>query len=219
MTMLVTFLYNLIFILRKNRLMPFLPTAQQDNRLKLAAWLMSIAMFLCLMYGWNASGGMIFAIIYESLAGRQGCFYLIIFGVIIGGSITMEWTSPEYAIRLAPSVLFGVIATLLNNLSKNSPYAICNQLSLYLLIASAWLYPFLETSPLSPWQYLILLLLGFSCYFNLLLIIRLMQTQRTSMAVGVMTGILIISTTDFVGVNSYVACLTIILSILVLIKI
>lgn len=120
---------------------------------------------------------------------------------------------------MAPSVLFGVIATLLNNLSKNSPYAICNQLSLYLLIASAWLYPFMRTSPLSAWQYLILLLLGFSCYFNLLLIIRLMQTQRTSMTIGVMTGILIISTTNFVGVNSYVACLTIILSILVLIKI
>lgn len=45
-----------------------------------------------------------------------------------------------------------------------------------------------------------------------------MQTQNTSIAIGVTTGILIISTTSFVGISNYVACLTIILSILVLIK-
>jgi hypothetical protein len=61
-------------------------------------------------------------------------------------------------------------------------------------------------------------MLGLSCYFNMLLIIKLMQTQNTSMAIGVTTGILIISTTSFTGVSDYVACLTIILSILVLIK-
>jgi hypothetical protein len=88
-TMLVTFIYNLVFILRKNRLMPFLPTKPQDDRLKIAAALTSVGMYFCLTYGWNASGGMIFAIVWESLAGRQGCFYLIIFGAIIGGSITM----------------------------------------------------------------------------------------------------------------------------------
>lgn len=162
---------------------------------------------------------MIFAIIWETLAGRQGCFYLIIFGAIVGGSITMEWTSPAYALRLAPSIIFGIVASLLRGLPTNNPYVICNQISLFLLTTSAWLYPFMEVSPLNPWQYLVLLFLGFSCYFNMLLIIKLMQTQSTSIAIGVTTGILIISTTSFVGVSNYIACLTIILSILVLIKI
>lgn len=199
--------------------MPFLPTKPQDDRLKIAAILISIATYFCLNYGWNASGGMIFAIVWESLAGRQGCFYLIIFGAIIAGSITMEWTSPEYAVRLAPSILFGMVASLLRGLPTNSPYAICNQLSLFLMTTASWLYPFLEVQPLNAWQYLIVLILGFSGYFNMLLIIKLMQTQSTSMAIGVTTGILIISTTSFVGVSNYIACLTIILSILVLIKI
>jgi hypothetical protein len=130
----------------------------------------------------------------------------------------MEWTSPEYAVRLAPSILFGIVAALLRGLPLNSPYAICNQISLFLLTTSAWLYPFMEVHPLNAWQYLILLILGFSCYFNMLLIVKLLQTQNTSMAIGVTTGILIISTTSFTGISSYVACLTIILSILVLIK-
>jgi hypothetical protein len=48
------------------------------------------------------------------------------------------------------------------------------------------------------WQYLVLLILGFSVYFNLLLIIKLMQTQRVSMVMGVMSGIIIISATNFI---------------------
>lgn len=161
---------------------------------------------------------MIFAIVWESLAGRQGCFYLIIFGAIIGGSITMEWTSPEYALRLAPSILFGIVAVLLRGLPTNSPYAICNQISLFMMCTTVWLYPFMPVSPLSTWQWIVVIILGFSCYFNLLIVIKLLQTQNTSMAMAVTTGILIISTTSFTGVTDYVACLTIILSILVLIK-
>ena len=76
----------------------------------------------------------------------------------------------------------------------------------------------MQVAPLSTWQYIILLMLGLSSYFNLLLLIKLFQTQNTSMAIAVTTGILIISTTSFTGISDYVACLTIILSILVLIK-
>jgi hypothetical protein len=72
---------------------------------------------------------------------------------------------------------------------------------------------------ISFWKYIILIVLSFSVYFNLLLIIKLMQSQRVSMVMGVMSGIVIISATEFNSVNDYVACLTIILSVLVLLKI
>lgn len=64
-----------------------------------------------------------------------------------------------------------------------------------------------------------MLVMGFSVYLNLLLIIRLMQTVRVSMVMGVMSGIIIISASSFNSINDYVACMTIILSILVLLKI
>lgn len=72
-----------------NRLMPFLPEREKDNKLKIASAICVVALYFCLNYGWSASGGMIFAIIWESLNGRQGFFYLIIFGAVVGGSITM----------------------------------------------------------------------------------------------------------------------------------
>lgn len=115
--MFVTFVYNLVFILRANRLMPFLPTKYQDDKLKIAAFLTVFGVYFCLLYGWSASGGMIFAIIWESLAGRQGCFYLIILGAVVAGSITMEFTSPqEYGLKVVPSILFGIVASLIHSL-------------------------------------------------------------------------------------------------------
>jgi hypothetical protein len=72
---------------------------------------------------------------------------------------------------------------------------------------------------MSSWQYLVLIVMGFSVYLNLLLIIKLMQTVRVSMVMGVMSGIIIISASSFNSINDYVACMTIILSILVLLKI
>jgi len=87
------------------------------------------------------------------------------------------------------------------------------------MIATASFYTIMDIEYITAWQYLVLLVLGFSVYLNLLLIIKLMQTVRVSMVMGVMSGIIIISATTFNSINDYVACLTIILSILVLLKI
>jgi len=92
-------------------------------------------------------------------------------------------------------------------------------MSLFLMIATASFYTIMDIEYITAWQYLVLLVLGFSVYLNLLLIIKLMQTVRVSMVMGVMSGIIIISATTFNSINDYVACLTIILSILVLLKI
>jgi hypothetical protein len=107
---------------------------------------------------------------------------------------------------------------LLQTLKDNSPYAIANQMSLFLMVGSVAFYIIMDVKPISAYQCLILLILGFAVYLNLLLIIRLMQTVRVSMVMGVMSGIIIISSTTFNSMNDYVACLTIILSILVLLK-
>ena len=80
-------------------------------------------------------------------------------------------------------------------------------------------YPFVKVVTLTAWQFIILLALGFSIYFNLLLMVKLMQSQRVSMVMGVTSGIIIMSATSFITVSDYIACLTIVLSILVLLKV
>jgi len=80
-------------------------------------------------------------------------------------------------------------------------------------------YPFIPVATLTTWQHFIMLALGFSMYFNLLLMIKLIQSQRVSIVMGVTSGIIIMSATSFVTVSDYIACLTIVLSILVLLKV
>ena len=80
-------------------------------------------------------------------------------------------------------------------------------------------YPFVKVVTLTAWQFIILLALGFSMYFNLLLMVKLMQSKRVSMVMGVTSGIIIMSATSFITVSDYIACLTIVLSILVLLKV
>ena len=69
--------------------MPYLPDRSKDNKLKIASGIALVAIYCSFNYGWSASGGMVFAIIWESLAGKQGFLYLFIFGGIVGGSIIM----------------------------------------------------------------------------------------------------------------------------------
>lgn len=94
-----------------------------------------------------------------------------------------------------------------------------NQLSLILMLGMSVSYPFVKIVSLTTWQYLILFALGFSMYFNLLLMVKLMQSQRVSMVMGVTSGIIIMSATSFVTVADYIACLMIVLCILVLLKV
>ena len=117
------------------------------------------------------------------------------------------------------SVLFGIAEYLIHSLRKSNPYVIVNQISLTALVGSILLYGVMEIKSVSVWLYIVLTLLGFSVYFNLLLFVKLMQTERVSMVMGVTSGIILIFITQFVTIYDYYAALGIVLSILVLLKI
>jgi hypothetical protein len=86
------------------------------------------------------------------------------------------------------------------------------------MVGCVCFYPFMKIVQISMWQFTLMVGLGFSVYFNLLMVVRLVQSQRVSTVMGVMAGIIVISSTKFTGTTDYVACLTIVLSILVLLK-
>ena len=117
------------------------------------------------------------------------------------------------------SVLFGIAEYLIHSLRKSNPYVIVNQISLTALVGSILLYGVMEIKSVSIWLYIVLTLLGFSVYFNLLLFVKLMQTERVSMVMGVTSSIILIFVTQFITIYDYYAALGIVLSILVLLKI
>jgi hypothetical protein len=69
--------------------MPYLPVGSFDNKLKINCVLTLAALLMSIYFGWNGSGGMIFAMIWEQMRGKKigsfGYFYI----VIIAGSLLM----------------------------------------------------------------------------------------------------------------------------------
>lgn len=176
--------------------MSFLPTDELDSKLKVTCMLNVIAAFLCLKFGWNATGGMVYAVVWEYLKGTKGTFYLIILLFIIAGSVLMEQTnSLTKLIYFIPSLIFAYNVNMVyTNFSKNSPYAIVNQMSLFLMVASAAEYPFFSLTPVSMWTYVILIVCGFLVYWTMLMLIKQIQTTRVSLSLAIMSGIIIIGT-------------------------
>ena len=85
----VAFLINYLGIIRRFELMPFLPQSIFDAKLKRICVLSVIALVLAIFAGWNGSGGIIFAMIWESARGNRMGFYGYMLAIIIAGSLLM----------------------------------------------------------------------------------------------------------------------------------
>ena len=89
-TLFVAFVVNYIFFIRKYEISPFLLDESYDNQLKVACLLGFIGVLSSFIWGWNSSGGLIFAIIWEKFRGNKMGAFKYLFGIIIVGSILME---------------------------------------------------------------------------------------------------------------------------------
>jgi hypothetical protein len=89
-TTLTAFIINYTWIIRKHELMPYLPIESFDNRLKLLCVISLTGLLLSIHYGWNGSGGILFAMYWEITRGQKIGIYGLFFGAIIVGSLLME---------------------------------------------------------------------------------------------------------------------------------
>jgi hypothetical protein len=69
--------------------MPYLPVQSYDTQLKIMAALGLTGLLFSLKFGWNGSGGIIFAILWEKIRGNKIGNYWYFFLIIIAGSLLM----------------------------------------------------------------------------------------------------------------------------------
>lgn len=70
--------------------MPYLPVESFDDRLKILCIISLAGLVLSIHFGWNGSGGIIFAMFWEATKGSKMGVYGLFFGAIILGSLLME---------------------------------------------------------------------------------------------------------------------------------
>lgn len=111
-TFLISFFINYLAIIRRCEITPYLPNHGNDKKLKMLCVCFYVAILLCIYVGWNGSGGIIFAIVWESLRGSKMGIYKYFFLSVIIGSIILENNYTFSKIyEFIPGIIFGFINT------------------------------------------------------------------------------------------------------------
>lgn len=217
--MLVGFLFHYTYIIRRYELMPYLPEPVYDFNLKKMCVAAVIGIVWSIMCGWNGSGGILFAMIWEYIRGNKMDFYGYMLLIIIVGSIFMEdnftyWKLMEFV----PGILFGYINSTLYTLRESSVYAITHQFIFLTSIFSPMFFPANKIIVPAMWQWAVMLACGFTVLLTMILTIKVMQNERVSVVMGTLSGLLMISTCSFLTGWDIVGCILVVVGIILLIK-
>ena len=129
-----------------------------------------------------------------------------LYAIIIIGSLLME-TSYTYwkLVEFIPGILFGMVNSILFTLKDSSTYAITHK---FVFLGSICIPMFFPASHLivpSLLQWAIMIVTGVSMLFTILLTVKLMQGERVSIVMAVMSGLIMLGTSsysrmvDFIG--------------------
>jgi hypothetical protein len=177
MTMLISFLVNYTFVIRKYELMPYLPQEVYDNKLKKMCVLGLVGILCSSIWGWNGSGGIIFAILWEQTRGNKMGIYGYLFGVIIIGSLMMEKNySYMKLVEFIPGIMFGLVNSMLFTLKESSTYAMTHQFVFLSSICIPMFFPASHLVVPSIFQWGIMIITGFTMLATVLLTVKLMQS-------------------------------------------
>jgi len=79
-------------------------------------------------------------------------------------------------------------------------------------------FPATHTIVPNLWQWIVMIVTGLSMYFTILCTVKLMQKQRVSIVMSVVSGIVMIGTSSYFGMIDFVGATLIFLGIVFIIK-
>ena len=127
-TCLTAFLVNYMGIIRRYMLFPYLTNDSLDNRLKAQCVVAFAAVVLSIYYGWNGSGGLIFAIFWEFTRGqRMGITWLYFASIILGSLLMEENYTQTKLLEFLPGLMLGWVNSEIFKLSKSNEYTLVHQ--------------------------------------------------------------------------------------------
>jgi hypothetical protein len=199
--------------------MPYLPSSINDNHLKATVVLFYVAIVLSIFVGWNGSGGILFAMMWESFRGSKMGIYKYFFFSIIAGSIILE---NNYAVtklfEFIPGILLGLVNTEMSKLKESNPYAITHQIVFFCSMLFPVFFAAADMIVPSIIQWIIMIFGGFLMLFTVLVSVKLMQNGRVSVVSGVVSGFAMVGTSSYIYSIDWIGLALIIGGIFMLIK-
>lgn len=111
-----------------------------------------------------------------------------------------------------------MVSSMLFTLKDSNTYAITHQ---FIFLSSVCIPMFFPASHLvvpSLLQWSFMLITGISMLFTILLTVKLMQSERVSIVMGVMSGVIMIGTTKYLGLLDFTGAALIIVGIALVVK-
>ena len=121
-------------------------------------------------------------------------------------------------VEFIPGILFGMVDSILFTLKDSSTYAITHQ---FVFLGSICIPMFFPASHLifpSLLQWGIMAVTGVSMLFTILLTVKLMQGERVSIVMAVMSGIIMLGTSSYLRMVDFIGAGVILVGIALTIK-
>lgn len=147
--------------------------------------------------------------------GTFGYFYTI----IIIGSLLMETNySLMKIVEFLPGLLFGMVNSILFTLKDSSTYAMTHQFVFLSSICIPMFFPAAHLIVPSLLQWVVMIVTGVTLLLTILLTVKLMQGERVSIVMAVMSGIIMMGTSSYIRVIDFIGAGAIFVGVAFVIK-
>lgn len=199
--------------------MPFLPEEIYDNKLKKACVLALLGILCSIIWGWNGSGGMVFAIIWEKMRGNKMGTFGYLFTIIIVGSLLMEKNFTYMKlVEFIPGILFGMVNSTLFTLKDSSTYAMTHQFVFLSSVCIPMFFPAAHMVVPTVLQWVVMIITGITMLITILLTVKLMQSERVSIVMAVMSGLIMMGTSSYMSMVDFIGAAVIFVGVVFVIK-
>jgi hypothetical protein len=115
-SLLIAFIVN-YYLVRKYHLFPYLPNDKYDQQLKLISILGLLTIISSALWGWNNSGAIVVALVWEVMRGnRIGLLAYGFLAAVIGSLMLEDNYSWQKLVELVPGIFLGYISSTLYTL-------------------------------------------------------------------------------------------------------
>lgn len=148
----------------------------------------------------------------------MGTFSYLYLLVIIGSLLMEEHISLHKLVEFIPGILFGVANSMICTLKESSTYVMSHQFMFFTSLCLPMFFPLNHIVVPTLFQWLVMIIGGGVMYFTVIWTVKLMQGERVSIVMAVLSGIIMLGTSSYFTSTDFVGALLILIGIIFILK-
>lgn len=148
----------------------------------------------------------------------MGAFSYLYFFIIIGSLLLEDHFNLHKLIEFIPGILFGIANSMICTLKESSTYVLSHQFMLLSSLCLPMFFPLNHIIVPTLFQWFVMVIGGVVMYFTVVWTVKLMQGERVSIVMAVMSGIIMLGTSSYFISAHFIGGLLILVGIVFVLK-